>query len=135
MKTPTPVQLESIARRYGLQLIVLFGSQVEGRARPDSDLDVGVLARRQFSASRRMALWSDLVRVFETEVDLTFLSHSGPVLMNRIARYGQCVYEARPHEWQTYRSYMIRRYWDSTKFIEATERQLTDRIREITHAR
>jgi len=135
VKTLSQAQLESIAKRHDLRLIVLFGSQVSGRTHPESDVDVAVLTRRPISDSKRLALWRDLGDVLGAEVDLTFLDRVGPVLQNRIAREGKLLYEAGRYEWETYRSYLLRRYWDSAKFIEATERYVARRVQEMRRAR
>jgi predicted nucleotidyltransferase len=33
-------KLENLARRYGIELVILFGSRARGEAWPGSDLDV-----------------------------------------------------------------------------------------------
>jgi predicted nucleotidyltransferase len=38
-----PKRLEDVARRHGILLLLQFGSTVDGRERPDSDLDLAVL--------------------------------------------------------------------------------------------
>ena len=134
MKIPPKAQLRSIANQYGLRLIVLFGSQVDGHPTAESDLDVAVLLQQPLAASRRLPLWRDLTCAFEAEVDLTLLNRADPVLLNRIARAGRLVYEATHGEWERYRSSMLRRYWDSTKFIEAVERCVARRARDVKDA-
>ena len=135
MRIPSKAQLEPVARRYGLRLIVLFGSQVTGRTHPESDVDVAILARRPLTMSKRLSLWRDLSGAFQTDVDLTLLDHASPVLLNRIARHGQLLYESGRWEWENYRGYCLRRFWDSAKFIEATERYVAQRAREMRRAR
>ena len=132
---PKREQLKPIAKRYGLRLIVLFGSQVTGRTHAESDVDVAVLAQRALSPSKRLALWSDLSRVLKADVDLTLLDRASPVLSNRIARNHRLLYEAKRRDWEKYRSYMLRRYWDAGKFIDATQRYVARRTREMRRAR
>jgi predicted nucleotidyltransferase len=49
MHTPTSLDLEPIARKHGLKLVVLFGSQVTGHAHPESDVDVAALPTHRMS--------------------------------------------------------------------------------------
>ena len=44
----------------GLIALYRFGSQAKGTARPDSDIDLAVLARNPFPAMRRFELTQDL---------------------------------------------------------------------------
>ena len=134
-QVPSRAQLEVIAKRHGLRLIVLFGSQVTGRTHPESDVDVAVLARRPVSEAKRLALWRDLSDAVGADVDLTLMDRVGPVLQNRIAREGRLLYEAGRREWENYRSYLVRRYWDSAKFIEATADYVARRVQEMRRVR
>ena len=40
-------KLKTLARRYGIELAILFGSRARGEAHSGSDLDVGVLFARR----------------------------------------------------------------------------------------
>jgi len=37
--------LAEVCHRHGVSLVVLFGSHAQGTARPDSDMDLGILSR------------------------------------------------------------------------------------------
>ncbi|MBI5652714.1 MAG: nucleotidyltransferase domain-containing protein [Chloroflexi bacterium] len=49
------IKLKTLARRYAVELIVVFGARARGDARRDSDLDIGVLFARARAASTRRA--------------------------------------------------------------------------------
>jgi predicted nucleotidyltransferase len=99
MRTPTPPELESIARRHGLKLMVLFGSQASGHTHPASDLDVAILPTHPLSWDERNVLWGELCELFQTEVDLSLLDHAQPLLMAKVTRHGQVLYEGEQSAW------------------------------------
>lgn len=77
--------LEQVASRLAadpsIQFASVFGSVAEGTARPDSDLDVGVLADAPLGSSQRRALIDMLAQTVGRPVDLVDLREAGPVLL------------------------------------------------------
>jgi predicted nucleotidyltransferase len=75
-------------------LAVLFGSQARGKARPDSDLDLGVLGDQLDTLS----LARDLSVVTDLEVDIVDLGQDlGYPLLNAIVRDAIFVHQGRPN--------------------------------------
>lgn len=70
--------LAAVARRHGLEAVVLFGSRALGRARPDSDVDVCVVGGRP--GLDDLDLMSDLSDALGGEVDVVRFERAGPVL-------------------------------------------------------
>jgi predicted nucleotidyltransferase len=101
--------LPRIAERFGLELIVLFGSRPRGRARRESDTDMAVLSRpgRSLSAARHMDLAETLARALRAPegIDLVRLNRASPLLHFEVAR----------------------RYDDNRKFFDALERYVARR--------
>jgi predicted nucleotidyltransferase len=131
---PSAEQLRPIAERYGLKLIVLFGSQAQGHTHPESDVDIAVLSAKPLTGSRRLELWSELTKIFEADVDLTSLDRAEPLLLYRVACTGISLYEGEKWAWENQKSYGCRRYWDSRKFFEAMERYVSGRAEEMRRA-
>jgi predicted nucleotidyltransferase/uncharacterized protein YutE (UPF0331/DUF86 family) len=85
----------------------LFGSQAEGRAHAESDIDVGVLLDRDAAPTRRqrfearVRIGSLLIgRLHHNEVDVVVLNDAPPELARRIVTSGKRVYrrdEAADH--------------------------------------
>ena len=134
MAPPTTEQLRSLAETYDLRLVVLFGSWARGRAGQDSDVDVGVLVKRPLSAPQRPRLWSALSQLFQAEVDLTVLNHVAPVVGYQVARDGVVLFEAEPGDWEGWKSYAVRRFWDTHKHRQALEGYLARRVEEMRRA-
>jgi predicted nucleotidyltransferase len=127
-------RLQQTAEEYALRLVVLFGSAARGHLRPDSDVDIGVLTAHPLSAAKRNRLWSACSQLFQADVDLTVLNHIEPLLGFQIAREGVLLYQAQAGAWETWRSYQVRRFWDTHKFREALRLYVSQRAEEMRHA-
>lgn len=79
-------QVEEIAARHGLELVLLFGSRARGRTHAKSDTDIGVLARERLPIPILDAIARDFKSVFSNEVDVVDLQAAPPLLAGRIAR-------------------------------------------------
>jgi len=84
---------EALRGRQDVHLVVLFGSRARGRARPDSDVDLGV----QGENLDLLALARDLSLATHHEVDVVDLGRDlGYPLLNAIARDAVWVHKGRP---------------------------------------
>jgi predicted nucleotidyltransferase len=133
MRIPSKAQLEPLARRYGLRLIVLFGSQVTSRTHPESDVDVAVLARRPPAAEQRNRLWMEISDAFQAEVDLAVLNYGEPLLLYQVARTGKPLYEDERWTWAEFTNYAYRYYEDTRKFRDDLARYLKRELQETHH--
>lgn len=99
--------------RLGVELVLLFGSQARGTARPPSDVDVGVLFAGGVDADFgrredvRRALGAD------DEVDIAILNEAAPLLLREVAIDGQVLYEARPGAVEEFRLRAHKLYMDT----------------------
>jgi predicted nucleotidyltransferase len=112
--------LKRVASKYGLDLIVLFGSHASGRARARSDVDIAV--RRQPARiepdSLKLEIGGTLERAFPeaAEVDVVFLNEASSLLLFQVATTGRPLYERRPLLFWQFQSYAARRYDDDFKY-------------------
>lgn len=72
-------------------LALVFGSVAEGRATPESDLDIAVAARHTLSAEQKIALISALATHTGRPVDLIDLKTVGQPLLGQIVKHGRRV--------------------------------------------
>ncbi len=100
---PDPVA-EALRRaligRRDVQLALLFGSQATGRSRPDSDVDVAVLA----PSADWYGLMNDLTDALGRDVHLVDLQRAGVPVLDEILRHGVVVHEAAPGRAAAWRS-------------------------------
>ena len=87
--------IESIAVKYGLRLLVLFGSQARGEANKKSDVDIAYSSYKNMDIAKENLMSLDLYSVFGTsKLDLVNLSNASPLLLKRITNEGIALYEA-----------------------------------------
>jgi predicted nucleotidyltransferase len=132
--------LAKIAKRYHLDLIVLFGSQAAARARPDSDWDVAVRGIKPgWIGARRVAEWKWKEQVMGAvataipargEIDISFLNHATPLFIFEVARHGKPLYERKPTSFIEFQSYATRSYDDNAKFFYLVREYLEKRFGE-----
>jgi predicted nucleotidyltransferase len=89
----------------GVTSAYLFGSQAEGRAHRESDVDVAVLLdRKRYPTDRdrfeaRVRLTSDLISVLNAnEVDVVILNDAPPLFGRRIVYEGKKLFLGNPEE-------------------------------------
>ncbi|NLG85254.1 MAG: nucleotidyltransferase domain-containing protein [Firmicutes bacterium] len=79
----------AVAPLFPVERVYLYGSTLRGRQRPDSDVDLAVEGR--LSPAEFFALWTELDRRLEQEIDLRELSRLP--FGEKIKREGRIVYE------------------------------------------
>lgn len=118
MDSLTASSLETVCHQYGISLVVLFGSQVTGLARDDSDVDLGVLVDcYPLALETELALIRDLVHATRSgNLDVTILNQADPLLGYHVVRHGIPVYEREPHTLSRYRLRAWKRFIDTARF-------------------
>jgi len=86
---------EQWCHEYDVEMVVLLGSQAKGLARPDSDIDLGILlAKHPIPVEKELQLCLDLVGAVQTgKVDMVILNHADPLLCYEAACHGIVIYE------------------------------------------
>ena len=75
----------------GLIALYRFGSQANGTARRDSDVDLAVLARDTISNLRRFELAQELAVHLHRDVDLVDLRNASTVMRMQVLSTGTCL--------------------------------------------
>nr|WP_315229915.1 nucleotidyltransferase domain-containing protein [uncultured Limnohabitans sp.] len=83
-------QLRDVLSRFSVvQLAILFGSVASGRARPDSDLDLGIVCARPISVDEKISIIQALAEKFGRPVDLVDLYPAPEPLLGQVLRHGR----------------------------------------------
>lgn len=70
-----------------------FGSHAKEMARPESDVDLAVLARDPIPALRRFELAQELAAQLHRDVDLVDLRTTSTVMRMQVVSTGECLYK------------------------------------------
>ena len=81
-----------LARKNGIHLVFLFGSSVNRRVHPASDVDIGILFGSVPHVSQMSALTAELSSLLKKEVDLVVLNHASPILRMQVLKKGVLVF-------------------------------------------
>lgn len=110
-------KLADLARRYGVSLVVLFGSEAKGAGREDSDVDLAVWTEKRLSPRREIALMAEMSGLFPGRTtDVAILNESSPLLRFEVSKAGVPLYEERPGAFLRFRLMAVRQYWETEKF-------------------
>ena len=86
-------EIGEIAQKYGLELVVLFGSRARGDNRSASDADVAYLASVPLPLMDEARLALELAPILGGVIDLANIKGASPLLARHIFKDGKTLYE------------------------------------------
>ena len=94
MLTPDGAVLASVlAKIPNLMALYVFGSQAQGSPRPDSDLDLAVLAPGYIDPALLWSLSNEIANLVNGEVDLLDLRAASTVMQYQVISTGKAVWD------------------------------------------
>jgi len=119
--------LEAIARRHGVRLLLQFGSTVSGREHARSDVDVAALFDDEPTFARLGALLEELGPAFPGRaVDLGVLNHADPFFLKKVLESARLL-AGTTRALAELRLRAFRRYQDHRRYL-AMEEEHIDRF-------
>jgi predicted nucleotidyltransferase len=112
-----------LAQHDGIRLAILFGSLANGRATPQSDLDLAVLMDATLSVETKMALIGDLSQAIGRTVDLIDLCVTGEPILGQILKHGVRLFGSD----SDYAELLKRHLFEEADFMPYRRRILADR--------
>ncbi len=96
MQTMPDEQLIGLVKKTMPNLIALyrFGSQATGEARPESDVDLAILASEPCAPRRLVEVREELAAALHRDVDLVDLRTASTVLRMQVLAQGECLASA-----------------------------------------
>jgi len=86
--------IESLARKYNLELVILFGSQASKKTHKQSDLDIAVLAENDLSGEDEWRVANEISLISGIkDVEIVNLKTASPILLKEITDNGINLYE------------------------------------------
>lgn len=103
--------IEKIARKYSLDLLLLFGSRTSGKTYRGSDFDVAYLSERILTLKEESELIFALTPIFKSEnIDLVNLKTAPPLLFYAVFKNCRALYEKKPLIFAGLRAYAFKKY-------------------------
>lgn len=113
----------------GVSAVYLFGSHAEGRARPDSDIDLAVVPEQgRELRSRKLDFLTALARQGLINVDLVILDRDDAVLNHEAIRMNRLLYAKPEFDRGWFYSKVIRDYLDFLPFMKVQREAMKARL-------
>lgn len=111
--------IAKLATKYGLDFVVLFGSQAIGKTHSKSDVDIGYIASANFELSHLYNLEQDFKHLFQRpDVELVNLNRISPLMKKIVSDHGKIMYQRIPGLFLSYRIQAQRSYRETTRLRE-----------------
>lgn len=124
--------LRDLARRYNLELVLLFGSRVTGQVHKESDYDIGYVSRQKLDLDDEGRLINDLMPIVgvgdERAINLVNIKKAKPLLLFAITSSCQVLYEKEPAVFARLRAYAFKQYIETKPLYEEKARRLREAI-------
>jgi predicted nucleotidyltransferase len=117
------MSLSALAKRYGIRLIVQFGSTVSGPVHERSDVDIGVLfSNADLDLYTLSEVRQGLQAFFpDREVDLAVINRADPLFLKKLMERARLLH-GLPQDLQRLRLYAFKRFQDHRRFLELERR-------------
>ena len=118
MNTATPIphlnigaeQIAAFCEKWGIAELSLFGSVLRDDFRPDSDIDLAVLAEGRLDPHVRFDLQDRLSAALRRPVDLVDLRGAATVMASQVVTNGVVVYDGDPARRGAFEDYVYGAY-------------------------
>lgn len=119
-------QQELTSRR--IRAVVLFGSQAQNTARPDSDYDVFIISK--YSRENYDFLYDLLSEKIKklVNIDIVFQDKAPLELQNHVAKFGQPIFEENTSTFANFKQNVMLLYADFAPLRQMFQKATLDRI-------
>lgn len=116
-------------RWFGVDELWLYGSQAEGTARADSDVDLAALFRRRPQALEIFDARTELEELLRRDVDLVDFDQAPPILAMQVLKHGRLLVDRNPSRRHDAFSRTVSLYEDLKILRRESEQALFQRFR------
>ena len=130
MLTPSDIEpLIEVFRQFPeIRAVYVFGSAATGKRRPDSDLDLAVLAGDESFQRRKLDVLTELTRQGFDNIDLVFLNTADTVTQYEAVRLNKLIYSTADFDRGSYYSKIVRLYLDFLPYLEVQRKAYKQRL-------
>jgi len=116
---------KKLAEKYGLSLVVLFGSQVSGRTHPMSDYDFGFISEKEKELEEKLKIAYEFSQDLKLgEIDFVDLKNVSPLFMKCVADESVLLYEKGDAVYDRFKIYAFKLYVEAKRLFEMKEESL-----------
>lgn len=112
-----------LRQQSDIKLAILFGSLATGKARSDSDIDIGIQKKHPLSASEKAEVIGQLALITGRSVDLVDLSVAGEPILGQILKYGKRLFGSDA----AYAEISLKHLYAQADFVPYIDRTLKER--------
>jgi len=124
-------KIEEIVKKYGLKLLLVFGSQASGKTHKLSDYDFGFISKKELSYLDRSTLAHNLAKLVKNpNIEDVDLVKAGPFLLREIIRNNKVLFEEKG-VYASFYSYATRTYFEAKPFFELQSQMYIKRIKQL----
>lgn len=110
-------KLELLAKKYGVSLVILFGSLARGTTNRNSDIDLALSLEKSISETKEWQLFTDFINLLRTDsLDLVILNYASPLLLFQVAKEGIPIFEKKEGSFTRFKIRAFKKYWETEKF-------------------
>lgn len=113
-------KIKAIAEKYNLELLLLFGSRVIGKAlHKESDFDIAYLSSRKLDLTEEARLITELMPIFKSDkIDLVNISMAHPLLLKQIFMNHKIIFCKNLSVYFQYKIYAERKYAEAKPLFQ-----------------
>lgn len=115
-------QIKELAEKYGLSLVMLFGSQVTGKTHKESDFDIAYLSDKELSFKDEGRIIIDLAPIIgardERLVNLSNIRQAGALLLKEIFDKHQVLFCADRNVYDSYKIFSVKNFIESRSLLD-----------------
>lgn len=126
-------EYKKLAKKYDLDLIILFGSHASNKIKPNSDIDIAFKGVKKISFAKEQNLYADLVKLFERDdIDLINLhTHSDIVLLYEVFTSGKVLFEKNNWLFPHLRMCAWFDFQDFKRYFKMSKKATLNRVKKI----
>lgn len=107
----------------------IFGSYVQGKMRPDSDIDIAIYSEKKIDSETYLEIKMDLTDACKTEIDLIILNDANPLLKHEIYKNNILLFTKDNDLETSYKIKTLFEYNDVKRYLDLTYDRTIERLK------
>lgn len=125
-------EIEKLAKKYRLSMVVLFGSQVSGKTHPLSDVDFAFLSEKRMTLIEIARMQTIFIRELRLKnLEMVDLKTATPLLLKKIADESILLYEKESLLFADFKIYAYKYFMEAKKLIDLRKLSLNRFLQKV----